>query len=345
MSDIGIIAIGRNEGERLRGCLASALAGGCTVVYVDSNSTDGSAALARQMGAQVVDLDMSLPFSAARARNAGFQRLLELAPAVRYAQFVDGDCQVVPGWIEQARAALDSRDDVAVVCGRRRERFPEESVYNLIADIEWNTPAGETKSCGGDAMMRAAAFAQATGFDPTIVAGEEPELCQRLRAAGWKILRLDAPMTLHDSAMLHFRQWWKRAVRSGYGAADVATRFGSQGLFVAQVRSARTWVYGWPLLMVAVALAMLPWAGPKWAIAALGIIALALPAQMLRTAARNRRRATSWADAIAYGILTMLGKWANVIGQLQYARDRRAGKHARLIEYKTAVVIKAAGTD
>ncbi|MDB5302584.1 MAG: hypothetical protein JWM97_133 [Phycisphaerales bacterium] len=343
MPDIGLIAIGRNEGERLRRCLASVVGRGLVVVYVDSASTDGSADLVRAMGVEVVDLDMSLPFSAARARNAGFERLLRVSPDVRFVQFVDGDCEIVPGWIERAKQTLETHGDAAVVCGRRRERFPEQSLYNRVADIEWNTPVGEAKSCGGDAMMRVAAFTQAGGYDPSVVAGEEPELCQRLRAKDWKILRIDAEMTLHDSAMLHFRQWWKRAVRSGYGAMDVATRFGSKGLFVKQVKSARFWALGWPLATEGAGVITGFAVGWKWSGVASGIIGLLLPLQMLRTARGVRGRANSWPDALAYGFLTMIGKWANLVGQRHYRRDRAAGKHARLIEYKDAVSTVGAG--
>ncbi len=347
---IGIIAIGRNEGERLRRCLESSTGRGMPVVYVDSASTDGSPALAREIGAEVVGLDMSLPFSAARARNAGFERLKHIAPGVEYVQFVDGDCEIVGGWIDAAKQTLDSRADVAAVCGRRRERFPEKSVYNRLADVEWNTSIGEAKSCGGDAMMRVAAFEQAGGFDASIVAGEEPELCQRMRGAGWKILRIDAEMTLHDSAMLHFRQWWKRAIRSGYGAMDVSTRFGSQGLFVKQVRSARFWAGDIVWIAIAwsaatlintgqVAVRFLGWrtgiveglkAAGVWA----GLILLLIPAQTLRTAWGIRRRAGTWKTSLAYGVFTMIGMWANRIGQRQYLRDRAAGKLARMIDYK-----------
>ena len=234
---LGVIAIGRNEGQRLRRCLTSVIGQGMPIVYVDSASTDGSASLAREMGAEVVDLDMSLPFSAARARNEGFARLMQIAPGVQCVQFVDGDCEIVTGWIDKARQTLDENETAAVVCGRRRERFPQASIYNRVADVEWNTPIGEAKSCGGDAMMRVSAFQQAGGYGNSVVAGEEPELCQRLRAASWKILRIDVEMTLHDSAMGRFGRWWKRSIRSGYGAMDVATRFGQQGLYVKQARS------------------------------------------------------------------------------------------------------------
>jgi len=333
---IGIIAIGRNEGQRLQRCLASAAGRGLPVVYVDSASCDGSPEHARSMGAEVVDLDMSIPFSAARARNEGVARLLNVFPNVQLIQFVDGDCEIVAGWIEAAQAALLSQPDVAIVCGRRRERFPEKSIYNRVADIEWNSPIGLAQSCGGDAMMRRDAFEKAGGYDPSIAAGEEPELCQRLRADGWKILRIDAEMTLHDSAMLHFSQWWKRAIRSGYGAMDVATRFGQHGLFVKQVCSARTWVYGWPIALIVAAFIPLSAGGPKWGLIGMGLVALALPLQMLRTARAARRRAPCWRDAAIYGFLTMIGKWANVSGQRQYLHDRAAGMNTRLIDYKAA---------
>jgi glycosyltransferase involved in cell wall biosynthesis len=351
MTDIAIIAIGRNEGERLRRCLASVVGRGMTVIYVDSASTDGSTALARELGAEVVDLDMSLPFSAARARNEGFAWLMQIASDVRYIQFVDGDCEIVPGWIESAKQTLDSRSEVVVVCGRRRERFPDASIYNRVADIEWNLPIGEALSCGGDSMMRVSAFQKAGGYDASIVAGEEPELCQRLRGAGWKILRIDAEMTLHDSAMLHFAQWWKRSVRSGYGAMDVVTRFGKEGLFRKQVQSARWWGRDWSLVMLFILIGpLLIWLtamghggiGISWKLrlslqAGIAICWFALlPLQMLRIAISSRKRAGNVKSSIPYGILTMIGKWANLAGQRQYARDRAAGKISRMIDYKSA---------
>ena len=353
MNDVGVIAIGRNEGERLRRCLASVTGLGMPVVYVDSASTDGSAELARSVGAEVVALDMSRPFSAARARNEGFERLTAVAPGVLFVQFVDGDCEVVAGWVEKARRELEARPDVAVVCGRRRERFPEASVYNRLADVEWDTPIGEAKSCGGDSMMRVDAFRAVGGFDASVAAGEEPELCQRLRDRGHKILRVDAEMTVHDSAMLHFGQWWKRAVRSGYGATDVATRFGRHGLFVKQVKSARYWTVGWLAGVVGLALAwaLIAWLlvgmsgrrdNVRWAMAAaLAAVVLQLllvAAQAARLALKVRRRVGDARTAAAYGVLTMIGKWANVIGQFRYLRDRAAGRNTRLIEYKQPAV-------
>jgi len=168
----GVIAIGRNEGERLRLCLASAFGAAERVIYVDSGSTDGSVELARKLGADVVNLDLRRPFTAARARNAGWQRLLESAPTVEAIQFVDGDCEIVAGWLERAAAELAANEKLAVVCGRRRERFPGASVYNRLCDMEWNLPSGDIGFCGGDAMMRVAALKQVGGYNPSLIAGE-----------------------------------------------------------------------------------------------------------------------------------------------------------------------------
>src|SRR5580658_4809243 len=94
---IALVAIGRNEGERLKGCLRAAVGGVRAVVYVDSGSTDGSANFARSLGCDVVELNPDLPYSAARARNEGFARAMSIDPSATSIQFVDGDCALVDG--------------------------------------------------------------------------------------------------------------------------------------------------------------------------------------------------------------------------------------------------------
>ncbi len=222
MNSVGVVVIGRNEGNRLKQCLLSVIGKGRTVVYVDSGSTDGSVELALSLGVNVVELDLSIPFTAARARNAGFEYLLQMEHIVDFVQFVDGDCLVVNGWFEQAIETLSAKPEVVVVCGRRREEFPTNSVYNRLCDIEWDTPVGEAKACGGDAMMRVSALKQVEGFNPTLIAGEEPELCVRLRQSGGQIIRINAEMTLHDAQIMHLRQWLKRSVRNGHAYAEGA---------------------------------------------------------------------------------------------------------------------------
>jgi glycosyltransferase involved in cell wall biosynthesis len=327
---IGIVAIGRNEGERLRRCIQSAIGHAGAVVYVDSNSSDGSVATARELGAAVVELDLSIPFTAARARNEGFQKLLSLDPQCEFVQFVDGDCEIVAGWIERAATELSGDDKLAVVCGRRRERHPEASPYNTLCDIEWNTPIGDAKSCGGDAMMRVSAFKQVVGFDATVIAGEEPELCVRLRHAGWKIRRIDAEMTLHDAAMTCFGQWWRRMVRGGHAYAQGRAMHGAppERHWVRENRRIVGWGIFLPILILALA-----WPTRGLSFILLGLYAL-LYVKVLRYARGGRGLAP--AEARLYARHMVIGKFAEAQGLITFWKSRLLGRRTKLIEYKSA---------
>ncbi|HEY8665489.1 MAG TPA: glycosyltransferase [Tepidisphaeraceae bacterium] len=328
MSELGVVAIGRNEGARLEQCLRSVCGRGHAVVYVDSGSTDGSVELARKWGADVVELDMSIPFTAARARNAGFELLQRLAPDTRFVQFVDGDCEVVNGWLALAERTMNDNVNLGVVCGRRRERFPDRSIYNLLCDLEWDTPIGEAKACGGDAAMRVRALTQVDGFNETIIAGEEPELCVRLRARNWTILRIDAEMTLHDAAMTRFGQWWRRNIRAGHAYAEGAAMHGAppERHWVREVRS--NWLWGLATPFVALAAA---WPTYGWS---LGLLA-GYPLLMFRVR-RGARRRMSGRFASIFAFFIVLGKIPQALGQLKYHRNRLLGRRARIIEYKNA---------
>lgn len=315
MSRVAVVLIGRNEGPRLVAALASVPAGIARMVYVDSGSSDGSVAAAEKAGATVVRLDMSRPFTAARARNEGFAALGADLPD--YVQFIDGDCTLDPGWIDTARDFLDANPQAAVACGRRRERFAQASLYNAICDAEWNTPTGKTKSCGGDAMMRSTAFVAVGGFDARLIAGEEPELCVRLRAAGWEIWRLDAEMTLHDAAMTRFGQWWKRQRRAGHAFAEGAALHGAppERHFVTETRRALLWGTALPVVAVA-GMALSPWSL---------LLLAAWPAQVIRLTPRL---------GFLPSVLSVVGKVAESAGIAGYWFGRLAGRRATLIEYK-----------
>ncbi len=331
MNELGVVIIGRNEGDRLRRALASVAGKGLGVVYVDSHSTDGSADLARLMNAAVVELDPAGPFTAALARNAGFEHLLRIASGIRWVQFVDGDCELIDGWLEQARALLQERPELAAVCGRLRERFPERSVYNRLADLEWESPAGEVTACGGIAMIRAAAFQAVEGFDPTIIAAEDDELCLRMRRQGWKIFRIDAEMALHDMAMTRFQQWWKRSLRAGHAYAEGSAMHGRtpERHFVRQARSAVFWGIIIPLAAV-----LLAW--PTWG------LSLALLAGYLLLYLRTRRyyaiqRGWSLPDARLYAMWIVLAKFPQAVGFVRYWLGNLSGKRSLVIEHRGSV--------
>jgi len=313
---VDAVVIGRNEGARLHACIQSLQGQVRRIVYIDSGSSDGSVAAAAAMGAEAMTLDMSIPFTAARARNAGLKALATQPPD--FVQFIDGDCTLRDGWIDRAARFLDENLRAAVVCGRRRERFPEASVYNMLCDAEWDTPVGETRACGGDALMRYAPVAAIGGFRDDLIAGEEPELCLRLRAQGWTIWRIGAEMTWHDAAILRFGQWWRRVERSGYAFAEAVTRFDTrrERYRLREYRRILAWGMVLPLVALALALALHP--------AAL-LLLLAYPVQVARLTPRMGFRAA---------FFNTLGKFPETIGACRYHLRRWRGKQPRLIEYK-----------
>ncbi len=326
-----IVIIGRNEGERLNRCLAS-LPKETMRIYVDSGSTDGSQEHARGLGVTVVDLDRTTGFTAARARNAGLAVVRQNATQPEFVQMIDGDCELDPSWIDKGVAALQAEPDLAVVFGRRRERFPTRSIYNRQCDDEWNVPIGYAASCGGDALFRLAALTAVGDYNADLIAGEEPDLCLRLSRADWKIKRIDAEMTLHDAALTRFSQWWRRARRSGHAYAEHAWRHGAQSIpsWRRQVSSIMLWGLAIPLTTVALFIA--------WALGyATGLIVLALialyPLQVLRIGLRQTQHGRR---GFGYAALIIVGKFAELGGMVRFHLSRLRGYAPRIIEYKIA---------
>jgi glycosyltransferase involved in cell wall biosynthesis len=343
--NVGIVVIARNEGERLRRCLLSIRSRAESIVYVDSGSTDGSVAYATMMGVEVLRLNNSQPFTMARARNAGFTHLLKMNSSIQFVQFIDGDCELEAAWIQAACAWMEMHPDTAVVCGRRREKFPRASVYNMLCDIEWNTPVGLAGACGGDALVRVDTFERVGMFDASLIAGEEPDLCARIRIAGGNIYRLPENMTRHDAAILTFSAWWRRMTRCGYGASEVVSKL-RKTLPIGEVpfrrltRSAVIWCDGWCIFVVMVGCLAFVTEHPEtpgdWAhvIATAILIGMfAQAAQCVRTAWRSRSRG-SMRDILIYAAFIQIAKWPQRLGQLLWKRDHWLQTPARLIEYK-----------
>jgi len=330
----GLVAIGRNEGERLKRCLRSVPAG-CPVVYVDSGSSDDSVAFARGLGMTVELLPTEGGFTAARARNAGWRRLLADHPGLDFVQFVDGDCELAQGWVARAEQVLDSEPSLCAVFGRRRERFPRASFYNALCDDEWNVPVGLVEACGGDVLFRVPALQDAGGYSDDLIAGEEPDLCLRLGLKSWRVRRIDAEMTLHDADIHHARQQWLRARRAGHAFAEHVSRHRDQAF--ASWRRQRDSIILWGGIIPALAIVLLV-AGI--ALASVPVIALSLllvllyPAQVGRIAVRKWRAGATPAFALRYGLWMMLGKIAQFGGLARYYLRRRRGGRHRLIEYK-----------
>ncbi|SPF79474.1 glycosyltransferase [Pseudoprimorskyibacter insulae] len=320
---VDVVLIGRNEGQRLVNALAAVQGQARRVVYVDSGSTDNSLAEAEKAGALIVNLDMTIPFTAARARNAGFQALADSDTPPELVQFIDGDCAVVDGYIAKAAAHLAADDGLGVVTGWRSEIYRDKTIYNQLCDFEWRRPAGPIDACGGDMMVRANAFEAVGGFDPTVIAAEDDEFCTRLRKAGWRLERIPQEMTRHDADMTSFGQWWQRAVRSGHGFAQVGHLH--PDYFVRERRRVMLW--GAILPFVALVGAFITWVIPALI---LGLYAVSY----LRTAKGLGREGLPKSEAQRHAALLTLWKFPNLIGMARFHWRRLRRAQMRIIEYK-----------
>jgi GT2 family glycosyltransferase len=318
MTAVAAIVIGRNEGERLVRCLKSLEGLVSPLIYVDSGSADGSVEVAQKAGAQVVVLDMTRPFTAARARNVGLAKLGENAPA--YVQVIDGDCEIRQEWLPAATRFLDAHPEVAAVAGRLRETDAQATIWNRLADAEWETPCGEVRAIGGIGLLRRAAVDDVGGYREDLIAGEEPELCLRLRYAGWLIWRLPEEMAWHDIAMTRFGQWWKRTKRGGHAFAEAAALHGSgpEPFRVRELRSALFWGAGVPMTAAVGALL----------VSSLALLILAAwPLQVLRLTIKGM--------PFYRAFFLTVGKVPEAQGAFEFWWGQLSGRRRRLIEYRS----------
>ncbi|MBU2983340.1 glycosyltransferase [Lentibacter algarum] len=322
-ANIGAVIIGRNEGQRLVNCLQSLKGEVGLVVYVDSGSTDNSMQNAAELGAECILLDNETPFTAARARNAGFEKIMARPNPPKFVQFVDGDCTLEPGYLTHAAAALSADNSLGLITGWRSEIHPDASIYNQMCDYEWHRPAGEILACGGDMMVRVKAFEDIDGFNGEVIAAEDDEFCTRLRKAGWKLKRLPIPMTHHDANMLSFGQWWSRAVRTGHGFEQVNDLHSDY--FVRE--RMRMWLFGAALPLAALFGAVLYW--PLLAaIILLYLVSYVRSVRGLEKAGMERK------NALRQSVYLFLSKFPNVIGAAKYRKRKRNGAEMEIIEYK-----------
>lgn len=319
---VSVVVIGRNEGARLSHCLASIKGRFERVVYVDSASTDDSVDVATQAGVTVISLDTSRPFSAARGRNEGFEALAGDNPP-DLVQFIDGDCILEPDWLAQGVAAMQRDKEIGIVTGWRAEIHRDRSVYNALCDFEWHRPAGDIAACGGDMLVRAEVFRALDGFNETVIAAEDDEFCTRVRKLGLRITRLPVAMTKHDANMLDFTSWWRRAMRSGHGFAQVGHLH--KGYFASEKR--RVVVFGAVLPVLAIlGLGLSLWLF----VGVLGIYLLSY----IRTCRGLLRAGLARREALHHALFLSVSKFPNLIGMVTYYGRLIFGRKIQIIEYK-----------
>jgi cellulose synthase/poly-beta-1,6-N-acetylglucosamine synthase-like glycosyltransferase len=330
---LAIVVIGRNEGVRLERCLSALQPWMDSVIYVDSGSTDDSPGMAHSHGARVVTLDTG-PFTAARGRQAGFEALTAEWPRCQYVQYIDADCVLDAEWLAHAAAFLRPQYHVAGVCGRLCEEHAGDRFYSRIAQADWDRPPGPAEHLGGIALYRVEALRAVNGWRESMIAGEEPELCCRLRAERWELHRLAQPMATHDIAMDRFGQFWRRSRRTGHACAEVAWLHGRGAGRGYAVRCLRIVFYG---LILPLAILTLAWPYPPAAL--LGTLLWLLP--IGRGAWQRHRAGLSRREAIAHALLLAVANTAMTMGILTYGRRALFGRRQELIEYKTVASPKS----
>ena len=164
------------------------------------------------------------------------------------------------------------------------------------------------------------------GFDPTVIAGEEPELCYRLRRQNWKIYRFDQKMTLHDANITCFSQWWKRSVRSGHAYAQGFALHGRDGQHYCVKSSLRIWLWAIviPIIVSLCAVIVDP---------AFLLFFTIYPIQFVKIAAVANQQIDNWNYSFFYALFTIVGKWPELIGQILFIKRKILGKKYSIIEY------------
>ena len=326
---LSVVVIGHNEGQRLVRCLKSirCIRGfeKIQLIYADSASTDGSAELAAQYGAEVVVVYPERP-TAAIGRNAGWRRASE-----EFVLFLDGDTELHPDYPRAAFDAMTADCQICAVWGHRREMHPDQSIYNRVLDLDWVYAPGFMEACGGDVLMRRSALIRAGGYDEQLIAGEEPELCRRLRAQGYSILHIDHPMTRHDLDITRWSQYWKHGRRAGYAYAQVSDRFKSTGDPFWRMDARRGIILGsfWGLSLIAALAASI-----RYLYLPMTIWFCLFMTASFRSAWKARWKSNNAMTLILYGSHSHLRHLQILVGQLQYHLDKRSGKQRNIIEYK-----------
>jgi GT2 family glycosyltransferase len=324
--DVGIVVIGRNEAARLGACLEPLCAGASALVYVDSGSIDGSAAVVQDLGVTTIRLNEG-PYTAARGRQVGFEALSARHPNLKYIQFVDGDCILHPQWIKCAAAFLESNVRAAAVVGRLRERHADDSSLIWLVNVDWDLPTGEVDAIGGISMVRLAALRDVGGWRTTLIAGEELDLSARLRARGWRLLRLPEDMAVHDIGIRSVRELWRRSVRSGFAYSQLAFLHGWRRCRRWLRRAVGNVVYGALLPTLFAILLAVWWPG--------SVLTAAIYVLLLCRVVRARiRRHDPPGLAVLYALWVLGQKVPAAVGTFRFLALRVSQRQSQLIEYK-----------
>lgn len=203
MLELSVVLITKNQAWNISRLIESVLrATSCVsskeIILVDSASTDETVTLASLHPLNIFRLEPGQRLSPAIGRYIGYKQ-----SSGEYVLFLDGDTELIPGWLPHALLLMCERPDVGGVTGGVIN-LPTSAAAQRAAAPAQKTHAAPPKEVlwcnyggGGVAMYRRSAMERAGTFNPNLNAEEEPELGLRIRHAGYRLLELDYPMAFH----------------------------------------------------------------------------------------------------------------------------------------------------
>jgi len=201
MAELSVILISKNQEWNVDRLIRSVLdeTSDITdreVVLVDSASTDRTVDVASAYPITILRLHADQHLSAAAGRYIGYKNT-----SGGLVLFLDGDMELCSGWLRRAMAVMDRRTDVAVVSGSWLD-LPRDAQRDN-KDHSGFSPTSEeeedVRSVGGAGMFRRTVLEQVGPFNPFLYSDEEPELCLRIRHAGYRVIKLWYPISYHYS--------------------------------------------------------------------------------------------------------------------------------------------------
>lgn len=204
--ELSVVLISKNQAWNIARLVESVLRGTSSIpaseiILVDSASTDDTVQLASRFPINIVRLRPIQKLSPAAGRYIGYKRTRG-----EFVLFLDGDMELIPGWIGPALSAMRSVPNAGVMLSSRVIELPPNtsSVYIPPPDeTSLNTPIEVTRATfvvGGAALYRRSALEHVGTFNPYLNSDEEPELYLRIRQGGYRILQLDSPIVRHFTA-------------------------------------------------------------------------------------------------------------------------------------------------
>lgn len=215
---VSVVVIGLNEAEHLEKCFQSILSSnypeaGIELIYVDSGSIDQSIAIAYKYTSSVF-IEKDWP-TAARNRNRG---LIECKYNIIH--FIDGDIIIDPDYLHFAVKKLQE-GNVHCVFGRLEEKNEKGIGKILLHDYSIRKPGLiDAPGAGGTFLKRV--LVDVKGWDERIPRGEETELGERLRGAGYKIWFINKKMGTHNQGSINLAKFIKRQINEGFSLGAIS---------------------------------------------------------------------------------------------------------------------------